>query len=242
MKKTITLLLAATSVAMAKTTDVTDLLVWDENNTTASLVGVDFNNTDVTVALTLNWDNLNVYQEYQDIFTVTDESNHRIGVGMYFDYDWCNDINLIYSENGGPGYITEQGAYQYIPMSADSIVNSALVFTATTIEEEDEDENGETIVSVFYQLTGYLYLWENGVKEPYSAQLFARFEEAKNVDYLTLHLGSNSIVDQVEVYTGVTDNPLNLAEKMLGLSTPEPTTATLSLLALAGLAARRRRH
>ena len=252
MKKTITLLLAATSVAMAKTTDVTDLLVWDENNTTASLVGAGFTNSDITVVLTLNWQNFDTNSISHDIFTIRDGANHCLGLGMYFDEGWVNDFNLIYSNTGDVKYTTAFQGANYL-----NSANSAVVFTAgeitvtKTFAKKDEegnilyDENGKIVTYQKavqeYTLTGYLYLWD-GINETPSLIEIIYAGDALDIDYTSLTLGPNSVVDKMAVYTGVTDNPLNLAEKLLGLSTPEPTTATLSLLALAGLAARRRRH
>ena len=252
MKKTITLLLAATSVAMAKTTDVTDLLVWDENNTTASLVGAGFTNSDITVVLTLNWQNFDTYSEAHDIFTISDDANHCLGLGMYFYYGEEKDFNLIYSNTGGVKYTNAYQGANYL-----NSANSAVVFTAGVISTTEtyyvrddkgnilKDEDGKYVTDKRevqkYTLTGYLYLWD-GVNETPSLIEIIYDSNALDIDYTSLTLGPNSVVDKMAVYTGVTDNPLNLAEKMLGLSTPEPTTATLSLLALAGLAARRRRH
>ena len=252
MKKTITLLLAATSVAMAKTTDVTDLLVWDENNTTASLVGAGFTNSDITVVLTLNWNNFNANSLAHDIFTISDGSNHCLGLGMFFDYEWYNDFSLIYSNTGDVKYTPS-----FYPVDNMSFVNSAVVFTAGVITKTEtyyvkddkgnilKDEDGKYVTDKRevqkYTLTGYLYLWD-GINETPTLNQIVFDSDDLNIDYTSLTLGPNSVVDKMAVYTGVTDNPLNLAEQLLGLSTPEPTTATLSLLALAGLAARRRRH
>ena len=252
MKKTITLLLAATSVAMAKTTDVTDLLVWDENNTTASLVGAGFTNSDITVVLTLNWQNFDTNSISHDIFTIRDGANHCLGLGMYFDGGYEKDFNLIYSNTGGVIYTNAYQGANYL-----NSVNSAVVFTAGVITKTEtyyvkddkgnilKDEDGKYVTDKRevqkYTLTGYLYLWD-GVNETPSLIEIIFDSNALDIDYTSLTLGPNSVVDKMAVYTGVTDNPLNLAEKMLGLSTPEPTTATLSLLALAGLAARRRRR
>ena len=66
----------------------------------------------------------------------------------------------------------------------------------------------------------------------------------------SLVLGTTAYTDAVDastVFTGMTAGTYNLVfangnVSIASAAIPEPTTATLSLLALAGLCARRRRH
>ncbi len=228
MKKTMTLLFAAMSSVFAATTDVTDLLVWDDSHTTASIVGAEFVDSEITVVLTLNWQNFDTTSETHDIFTISDAANHSVGIGMYYADMGANDINMIYSNQGKSDYTGDKGSYQTVPYT--SFERSAVVFTATM-----EDN--------YYVITGHLYLWETDSESPNYAKVYAQKQNVKNLGYEWLTLGPNSVVDKVAVYSGVTENPLQLAENLInGVTVPEPTTATLSLLALAGLAARRRRH
>ena len=87
---------------------------------------------------------------------------------------------------------------------------------------------------------GYVYVLDNNNK----VTKYSGYRKGSNVNTtnITLLEYDESITGSLKVYNGTMS--LDEAEK-LGMSlitVPEPTTATLSLLALVGLAARRRRH
>ena len=226
MKQTMIVLLSAMSVAFAATSDITEQLVWDASKNTASLAESIDLKSDVTVVLTLNWSNINPLWLQHDICTIKTNSKHLVGIGMNHSYGY-NEITLIYSKSGKTEYSEQTGAYKDVPGM--EVSKAALVLSAGIVQQ--------------YTLSGYLYFWNNMDEEPvFCAEVSLVPEGISSMDYTSLTLGPNGIVDKVAVYTGVTDNPLNLAEQLLGFSIPEPTTATLSLLALCGMAARRRRH
>lgn len=97
-------------------------------------------------------------------------------------------------------------------------------------------------------LVGYTYDKE-GLADVYIKLISA---DGKSTDVAPVHFGKgrdavsftslykHSSVTKIDVYSGkLTES--EVYEAMRSLTVPEPTTATLSLLALAGLAARRRR-
>ncbi len=225
MKKTFTLLFAAAGVAIGAT-NVTEQLIWNADKTVADLTGITFSNNDVSVVITLNWNKI-TDAKYQDIFTICDkDSTHKLGVGM-FDND---EINLIYTNKGDEGYISYTGAFADVDKdSTGEVQSAAFVFTGTLIGPKQMTING------------YLYLWEGTNTSPRLVTVTSNREVSMTYNNLTL---SNGLTDKIEVYTGVVDNPEELASALLikDDNIPEPTTATLGLLALAGLAARRRRH
>lgn len=97
---------------------------------------------------------------------------------------------------------------------------------------------------------GTLYLAQNGDWATFGTSQYEGASAGdKNLNKLTLGFGQNGqngltaqtiTVDDISVYT-FNHQAVSLAEVKSALTTPEPTTGTLSLLALAGLCARRRR-
>ncbi len=216
---------------MAETVRITDQLGWNSDETEAELNGLVSN--EATVVATLNWSYL-TSDKYNDFFTLRYDDGfvYAAGVGMYDGLD----LNLIYTDDfdWSPGYLPNAGAYQGVSGAIDD--EAAIVFTIV--------DNGGQLT-----LNGYLYLWSAGAEAP----------TCTHVTYTGsgLLLPSSNIVlsptliKDVEVYTGITDDPELLATTLKNQVTPsepetpavpEPTTATLSLLALSALAARRRRR
>ena len=241
MKKTIALLLAVAGTSMAATEKITDQLVWN-SETVAGLNGLV--SKEATVVATLNWSYL-TSDIYNDFFTLQRtgldsytgwDVVYAAGVGIYTDENSGTDLNLIYSSDfewDDQYYTSAKNSYSNFTSAVDD--EAVIVFTIA--------ENGGQLT-----LNGYLYLWSVGAENPTCTSVVYQKWTTLPSDYIEF---SPTLIKDVEVYTGITDDPELLATTLKNQVTPsepetpavpEPTTATLSLLALSALAARRRRR
>lgn len=245
MKKTITLLLAVISYASAaELVDLSDK--WNENNT-ADISNETFTGGKVTFFLTLNLDQLSLWSK--------EEGNIELGYVSAYNTAGDGDITklgcIISSEASAIRPWRQkstgdsmQGTIATLPLQPPSEPTYAtLIFTAETSSNNSK-------------ANGYLFLWDENHK------LIDELTSGKNitigstllngVSYTAFTINADYVNrDQVALYNGaLTENQdlYEIAKSLLPSSPssddniPEPATATLSLLALAGLAARRRRR
>ena len=212
-------------MAMAETVEITNQLKWNDDENVAELNGLVTN--EATVVVTLRWSNL-IDAKYDDIFTF-EQGDTVAGIGIYKGVE----LNLIHTENHSTdfGYVDAYKAFGKTSVTDEA----SLVFTIA--------QNSDQIT-----LNGYLYLWSDPAKEPNLTPLtYTTYGVLPSSNIVF----NKSLVKDIQVFTGITDDPLLLATNLKNYvapsepdspTIPEPTTATLSLLALAGLAVRRRRR
>ena len=246
MKKTFTLILAAAGVAMAATEiDLTDK--WEGN--TANISSVTFTDGKATFFLTLNLEQL-------DDWTTAD-GNVSLG---YLSADNTNNATTMLGTSINSQFGT-------IRNWRNNGIGDSFQGTISTLPLPD-DING--VEYAYATLVSYVYTYNNASKIKTDMYLWSK--DLKKVDELTSNtstLGSTLLIgksyssftinsdyvysDQVALYNGqlsADQDPYEIAKSLLPAAStpgtdstvPEPTTATLSLLALAGLAARRRRR
>lgn len=224
MKKTITLLLAAAGFAAAATDPLE--ITWIDNEATLS-ESLDA----ISVVFTLDFESLGTNKPlneevYTTIFSwsgTTEVGSENGGVKHYFlddPYygDYYNDLQF-----SAPGNSKFGSAY------VEDYVKAIIGYTYSVNEKACRyltliDANGNEIVKEVV-------------------------EGSKTRDTLSIsELTKHAAVGNIEVYGSVLSAEemaaamVNIANPAPTPSVPEPTTATLSLLALAGLAARRRRR
>ncbi len=151
--------------------------------------------------------------------------------GIQTDYFYLSGgSNLIFTSTGdigaGDGFTVDFGTFT---------ADSHGTLTATGITYWWGDDKTITLTGTF-DTTGL----ENGDKGSFTLASFAPSYNGINYDTTTIQidfatLPATASVDMVQNSTGGYD-------LVVSYNIPEPTTATLSLLALAGLAARRRRE
>ena len=220
MKKTLITLLAVASCAMGSTT-------WTsyEVAETVTTTGFDFSTNAVTVAVTLNVD---VIKEYFNAtvgtsnFVIKVTGNNAIGVGTlvknntqeYFSAAWNNTID--YTPSGVDQDMGREDLWE-------GATNASLVFSA------DRGTGARVVFTMNYS----------------DGSVFQSSGTAASVKSATwtpngLELNATA-VQSVEMTNSYISLDEAKAKGTALASIPEPATATLSLLALAGLAARRRR-
>ena len=250
MKKTLAILLAATGMAMGEINPLT--LDWQKGETTidatvpndasfSEQIGEAVYYNSVTLVAELNWSEFlsagNTNGEV--LFTINDNSGHNHGLDLYVDNGgkhldaWVNDkdtwraIDIKYTEI--PDYTLA--------------TNAALVFASY-------DRNTSNNLTFMY---AYLYLsFDNG--QTYQMMLDKQtttgwndggFDNIASFSYNDTYINKMDVYNTYDMYNDYETAIKNLISPSAPTpgdgNIPEPTTATLSLLALAGLAARRRR-
>lgn len=172
---------------------------------------------------------------------------------------------LIAFDNGGINYATRkkdsmEAAFTFVSSS----YNWGSVTDFTSLSETPDWSNAKSAAFVLVgdiannkdRITGYLFILNNDASSlTYAGTKDWSYNTA--IDTLNVYNASSdasqslTCVDSLQVFTDVMDADAakNLAMSMMSSNStpgtdttvPEPATATLSLLALAGLAARRRR-
>lgn len=235
MKKTITLLLAAAGVAMAEVTPLT--LQW-EDGYAASPQGAKYNeyaegmyNT-VTLVVDLNWDALLTDESTETpIFSANAANGKYIGMGLFVGNSkyldaWINDVDEV-----------DTISFKYSAIdNFRSYTDAAFVFTSYDFKE------GKSYFEAYLYLSA-----DNG--ETYTLELRTNPKKTTacdngGFDTIASFSYDSEYVNKMDVYDTylMPSEHLEAISKLNTASVPEPTTATLSLLALAGLAARRRRR
>ena len=234
MKKTL-ILLAAAGMAMGETTPLQ--LQWENNK--ASLTK-DANGNDIaypnydgasntiTVAVSLDWQAImqkNINGEYV-LFEIADNSDKNHGMLFY----GANPNKYIDAWTNG---VDDYNSCEIeVASNWENASKAAIVYTAFV-----EGNNSFTTFNVYLYLAdndGNLTLM-NQVKDYYHG---TALEALSTISY------NDIVVNNINVYNDIIDpsETLAMAEHVIAtIPVPEPTTATLSLMALAALAARRRR-
>lgn len=240
MKKTIVALMALAGVAMA------DTLVWDLGT---SVIGDDYLYNAETGLFTDNSEidgtvlnSVNGASQIQTNITFVLNLTRAQALTentKILDMDMGGDIGLCLTSTGlattwGGTTSSSRGSVSYDDLLADSSI-----FTAV---------NGDTCITLtFAQSYGSgVQVWSNteklindaALKSSGNTSLSSIYVDADYIGCLqfTPEMKGDAIIETNAAFDAT-------VKKMLGAapSVPEPTTATLSLLALAGLAARRRR-
>ena len=243
MKKTIAILMASASAAFSAT-EVD--LNWTGN--VADISGETFTSGKATFVLTLDIDAIQAWanednkaNEKLGYLSGTNSLNTttELGFGLWTNNEdtssirpWRYNENYSSQASGGHSY---QGTTSTLPLpstiNGESYTYATLVFTVET----DTRNNAKA--------TGYLFLFNDKlemVDQLTSSKKTLAQAYMTNMPYTSFTINTDYVnPDYVALYNGIVDNPLEAAKAVLPV--PEPTTATLSLLALAGLAARRRR-
>lgn len=228
MKKTLITLMALASCAMgASYSDFTEFTVAGTVDTT----GFDYSSNAVTVAVTLNVDVIKEYfgeQVGTSHMLVSVTGNNAIGVGTlvkndtneYFSGAWNQTID--YTPTGidtdmGRADLWANADSASLVFSADRTTGARVVFTMNYTDGTVFQTSGTagSVKSGSWSASG-LILDTAAVTSVAMYNAYITIDEAKAV-------GLNMLPESAPVV-------------------PEPATATLSLLALAGLAARRRRR
>ena len=245
MKKTLlTLLLAASSIATAATEiDLTGK--WDGN--TVDISSETFNKGEVTVAVNLNREVLTKVAANQKLFYLSG-TNYTFGendqkvygtaeIGMSNYTGYGSELNAFRYDGAKDSITFNNGMpLTFIPMAVD-FSYATVVFTAYTSGNNS-------------RVQAYLYLFDaagNIIED--NLTLTAKYVtlntnyDDKNDTYSHFTINETATsTDGVKIYNGLVSSKeelTSIAKSMVVV--PEPTTATLSLLALAGLAMRRRR-
>lgn len=246
MKKTlltIAALGAALNASVATAEDVTHLLEWNESKTEANLNKVDFTNKEFSVALTLDMNMMTsvdapifyVMGKNADT-SVSTTPTHGLGYDSY-DNDICGWYNNSYD-----GKL----ATPYSLNGAQGANYATVVYTFKT------EITGESYNCFFSK---NITFWDTDGTQIGESILKSNNRKGSTLGTLsTLTLQSSYVTDIYfynEVLTsenGSLEAAINqlkegfTASEPSSPTVPEPATATLSLLALAGLAARRRRR
>ncbi|MBQ3525040.1 MAG: PEP-CTERM sorting domain-containing protein [Akkermansia sp.] len=245
MKKTFTLILAAAGVAMAATEiDLTDK--WEGD--TADISSETFTEGKATFFLTLNLEQLDAW--------TTADGNVSLG---YLSADNTNNATTVLGTSINSQFST-------IRNWRNNGIGDSFQGTISTLPLPDDIDGVEyayaTLVSYVYtsgnnsKIKTDMYLWSKDLElvdelTSNTSTLGSTF--LSGISYSSFTLNSDYVYsDQVALYNGQLSedqNQYEIAKSLLPAAStpgtdstvPEPTTATLSLLALAGLAARRRR-
>ena len=214
MKKTFWMLIVSTcGFSSAATNETTLDMEWDEN-------------ASVTVALTLNLEQIYTVGSTTPLFSLSDGNK---SMGVAFDV-YNGEIKCNYLKNGTYDWNGEKD----VPVVDAKYVT--LVFSSYCSDAAKGN----------FAARGYINFWDESFNEMRDKSVTLSnktlgqiyFEGYNSLSY------DAELVKAYEVSTTYVDKTAakELAKNLLTQSVPEPTTATLSLLALAGLAARRRRH
>lgn len=242
MKKTFFIMVAAASAVVASELPESQKLDLTTGKDTYSF-SADYGS--FSVALTLDWQKLLDYQELAqtdiNLFYVSgrcaitgspEERKSLMGLG----YNSSSELHSTISYNGveelAP-YTTTTGSDLLVTEieKHTGVACATLVYTVSAIS------------AVYQNPVFYLTLWDESGEEIYSviSEVARLSAKRKTNESITLNM---DFVTHAEIYyTELSEEQAAAVSATLStLPVPEPTTATLSLLALAGLAARRRRH
>ncbi len=253
MKKTLTILLSLVGVTVAEASIQELFTLTDASETALNIPGEDAGTLDCSWTFVLTLDPA-------ELAKITDSRNHTPIFKLTFDTEDKGSVST------GVGYFAAGGGYnaQFVPTTDDGYISGAtgaltkgfswddVSGAALTLVVGTDKTKSRTIpVSIYQYITmndgtvlrtvlGYETDLENKPNlGEYHSVNFGTFTQTS--------LGSVSItsdaVQSAACYYGVAtgEEVATLTKQAATGVVPEPTTATLSLLALAGLAARRRR-
>ena len=239
MKKTLITLMALSGVAMA------DTQVWDLSTSVTSgdylydaETGLFTDNTEVEGTV-LNDTSKSGTIQTNICFTLNLTEAQKITVDTkLIDMDMPGDTGLCLTSTGLASTWNGATSDSRDSVSYDALLNDSGVFT---------DKNGDKCITLtFVQTNGSgVQVWSNttkhindsSLKSGSNTSLTSIYVNADYIEALQFAPGweGDAIVDTNAAFNTA------VVEKLGVPAVPEPTTATLSLLALAGLAARRRR-
>ncbi|MBR5330756.1 MAG: PEP-CTERM sorting domain-containing protein [Akkermansia sp.] len=257
MKKTFITLLALAGVAMGETTD----LLASSADWTLSSISLN----DGVLKSDSHWGG--PYAYYTLDTPITLNSNTSLELSYTMSFETCSDVGGTVTLHSSSdvlafGAKTWNGSANDAPFcigystNADAINANAITFTQgknsyklTSYTETDKtvglteqsDENGEIHTKVSHTIKETI-TWSD-VEQKFVATIYIDGAEAG-----TQIMGDSYVLNKISVVSegdSWKNSQPAFSNMQLTISTnavPEPATATLSLLALAGLAARRRRH
>lgn len=218
MKKTITLLLATAGLAVAAS-DPLDI-TWDADNKASLQSPLDA----ISVVFTLDLTQLTAPGLYKPFQTPIFQWD---GIDEYGDVK--GGVEHYYEDDPGYAYINGiEGFYNGSGIGRKSIIGFTEAIVGYTYGTNQKSKFYLTLIDA------------QGVGTNYEPVEGGKTRAQLDITNLTKHTG----IGEIEVYDSVLSAD-EITSAMKGMAAapavPEPTTATLSLLALAGLAARRRR-
>ncbi len=229
MKKTIVALMALAGVAAAGTSTIT---LDNSSHTNAVIVTAELSLEQLTQILWTNSTNTSMIG-FQD----SDDNKYAVIVGTWNSKQEVFNINGI---NAGEGVDGTPRYYWNPNIKVDDYFSQTdalkgaitLAYAGAHVDSTNGDNEGVSVlISVQYADDSVVHLYGNDSGLKWSNNYISAVTYADNLmDAPTVTVTSTpwSEASLKEMHEGI-------------LSIPEPTTATLSLLALAGLAARRRR-
>ncbi len=252
MKKTIVALMALAGVAAAETLtfDLSSL------NTTNTLIGGGNNNALVTLS---SFDDATDFATLTNLFAETGKwyasSGYNVNVGTADVPGSNNGVVLVAGGPGGNGRSTIGGIEFSLTSTELAKVEGPLTFSFDVAHHYGNDKKNHQFT--FFLLTESVRLTSSTYNSKSGDNLLVESATTQSPFYtVTLAFTANEVdamkatgQDQTFAFVAYSDsvNGSNTGVlmknfQMSGQVIPEPTTATLSLLALAGLAARRRRR
>lgn len=236
------MLLAATSVAFGSTNKVTLDNHWNGDTVDLTHTYTEDSEQSITVAVSLNW---------AEVCKLDDDA--------YFFQ--INDTDITSSAIEGMGIDIASGGKAYVGswLVSKNMPEGGYFSNALDLELSSDWKIAKYATLVFtsqktgddYNMHAYFYLWDaNGTPLPTTGDPEGTASRGipsfGNIGSITIN---SALVSGIEVYTDIFEQSEAISvsqqfvnKAMGGGTIPEPTTATLSLLALAGLAARRRRR
>lgn len=235
MKKTLSLILLSAGMAMA---DPTPAYSVDKNNISQTQHAIgNLGSEGITVAIMMEASKFcNISESVVNLFTIGNETE-SFTIGAQFD-SYYPGINTGLTDADGVDYNQPCAQLFTDTPQADGLEYITLIFSYKVRDPEKQNSADSIIFSLFgWDNNGVRVELDCGVDGFHGAPIYNRTSFtmlALNQEYVT-----SAEVYNEEVLNGTGTISQNLVHKTLGI--PEPTTATLSLLALAALAARRRR-
>ncbi len=250
MKKTLTLSIALLSGPVS----AADLVLTLEETITACTTANNIDTwdiTDVTTSASKNYAYVALLnlETFKDALTKSSLNNKKILSEEHagFGLGVVSNGTLTFCNVATGETVTSAGNSKWEPSNQTVTLNSSLLTHGTSAlagaaltfsvgHASNPQTSGVAGISLLYQDGSKVDIY--GSNGSYKASNFSNGS-------MTSIAG---LVDSVSLYSGTpaqiatSSNLIAVSQKVIAASVPEPTTATLSLLALAGLAARRRRR
>lgn len=247
MKKTLITLLALVGVAGADTVSLTVL-----NDTYGSVIGGQDGTYGGTVSLNVTKasDSISANSDYATLTTLLTENNKwYVGAGTYNVGGFSTDTTGVILVAGGPNTPSASGAIKFSLSEATlAQYEGPITLSFDVLLSGGNNKKNHTFSFTLMNST-----W--AASAIYNSKEGANLLSDENKTRVELTMGAEQVGamqaaggDHTFVLLAATNNVTGSNRgvlmnnyQMSGKLVPEPTTATLSLLALAGLAARRRR-
>jgi len=243
MKKTFAILMAMAGVAMGA-----QEITLSGAGDTFDVSGETFVNGAASVAFILND---SVYSTLSDVATplfylggvnisgdIPGTCVSNIGVSMR-ELEENGFAAALWRENTAYSSAPWTGGLIDLPMAHNVVVYTTMVFT---VQMKDATRGTVTITYDCYghNAAGDIIVSTENIKTMSQTQTVSYSDMGDC--YKDFYINPNAIsLENVKLFNGVIDNQQAVVTALVQANIPEPATATLSLLAFAGLAARRRR-